>query len=189
MEKFKISVEDWTKINSENAKFILEEAKDYTKYLSDSSDKITNRAFAILAILIPITSALIIFVVNEEIKPVDGYKTITYLLFVVIMGLIAIMFGISKIVFPRMFMPLGREPRDMCSEDLLGVGLTDDLAKLSIILSEIEASQVKIDYNEQQIAHRTTLLKNLMLSIGILFALIVLTLLVLLFKDSGYLCG
>jgi hypothetical protein len=188
-KKFKIQVPDWTKINIDNAKFILAEAKEYVRYLSDESNKITNRAFAILAILIPITSAVMIFVVNNAIKPVDGYKNITYLLFIVIIVLIGIMFGLSKIVFPRMFMPLGRQPREICISEFLGVDFDAELAKLSIVLGEIEASQVKIDYNEKQNVYRTTLLKYLMLSIGILFILIIVTLWILLSKNNGNLCS
>jgi hypothetical protein len=163
---FKIQVSDWTKINVDNAKFILEEAKDYVKYLSDASDKITNRAFAILAILIPITSALIVFVVNEGIKPVDSYEAIYNLLFIAIIAL-----------------------RDLCIKEFLGIDFDAELAKLSIVLGEIEASQVKIDYNEKQVSDRTKLLKYLMLSIGILFILIILILWILLFKNSRNLCS
>jgi hypothetical protein len=184
-DKFTIKVPDWTKININNAKFILGEAKDYVKYLNDASDKITNRAFAILAILIPITSALTIFIINEQVKPVDDYKDVCYLLYIVIIGLIAIMFGLSKIVFPRMFMPLGREPKDLCTKSFLGIDIEIKLAELSIILNEIEAAQLKIDYNEKQVSNRTYLLKFLMLSIGVMLILVILTLWILLFNNNG----
>ncbi len=170
-QKFKIEVSDWTKINVDNAKFILEEAKTYVKYLSDTSDKITNRAFAILAILIPLTSALIVFSVNERFKPVIGEKVIFYLMFFVIIGLIAVMFGLSTIVFPRMFMPLGREPKQICTAEFLSVNFDIDLAKLSMILNEIENCQSKVDYNKSQNSRRTKQLKIAMLSLGLIFVI------------------
>ena len=170
-QKFKIEVSDWTKINIDNAKFILDEAKAYVKYVSDVSDKITNRAFSILAILIPVTAALMVFVVNEKVKPVFSDKVIMNLLLLVIVGLIAIMFGLSKIVFPRMFMPLGREPKQICTPEFLSVNLDVKLAQLSIVLKEIENCQTKVDYNEGQNGRRTKQLEYAMLSIGFLFVI------------------
>ena len=170
-QKFKIEVSDWTKISIDNAKFILEEAKSYVKYLSDASDKITNRAFAILAILIPITSAMLVFVVNEKVKPILSDNVIPYLLLSVIIGLIAIMFCLSKIVFPRMFMPLGREPKQIATDEFLAVNFDVELAKHSIVLNEIENCQSKVDYNKTQNSQRMKQLEYAMLSLGILFVL------------------
>jgi hypothetical protein len=180
-QKFKIEVSDWTKINIESAKFILEEAKTYVKYLSDTSDKITNRAFAILAILIPITSALIVFSVNERFKPLIGDKVISYLMLFVIIGLIATMFGLSSIIFPRMFMPLGREPKQICTPEFLSVNFDIELAKLSMVLNEIENCQAKVDYNKSQNSNRTKQLKHAMLSLGLIFVIATSTLIGYLF--------
>jgi hypothetical protein len=64
--KFKIEVANWQSIKIENARHILLEAKDYLRYLPEAADKVTARAFTILTTLLPITSALLIFIVNQK---------------------------------------------------------------------------------------------------------------------------
>ncbi|MBU1759227.1 MAG: hypothetical protein KKB19_00100, partial [Bacteroidetes bacterium] len=166
--KFKIEITDWTNIDLVNAKFILSEAKDFCKYQNDNSDKITNRAFSILSILLPIVATLIIFIVKEKSTPTFSDDLVFKLLSFVVIVLLIIMFFLSQVVFPRMFMPLGREPKDLCSSDFLGTTLKKENAQIALVLNEIEATQLKINYNKKQNLTRTTKLKWSLISIGIL---------------------
>lgn len=167
MEKFKIVSPDWTKIDVANAKFILQEAKDYLKCQEDNSQRITNRAFTILSILIPILTALLVFIVQQKIHPSFNFGFVVFLCCSVI-ALMMVMFLLAKIVFPGYFFTVGRPPRDLCIPEFLGFGIETELAHLALILNEIEANQYKIDCNGAQIIQRTNRLKFAMIVLGLI---------------------
>lgn len=171
--KFKIQVPDWTKINPANARFILGEAKEYFAYTASESGKITERAFAMLAILVPITSALLAFAVNERLRLAFHDSVLTYLLAAVVVALITLMFGLGTLVFPRRFMAPGREPKELCTDAFLVADYAPADHELALVLSEIEGIQAKIDFNDPQNARRGTWLKWLMRGLGALFIAVV----------------
>lgn len=170
-KSFEMPVSDWTKVKIDNALFILNEAKDYLKNLSDISVRITARAFSILTVLIPITSALIAYLVGQSTKGISNIHFIIYYVSFIIIVLIVIMFFLGILINPRGYMPLGRRPVDLCSDEMLGVNLTAQLSIIALVLSEIETCQAKIDFNERQNIERTNLLKRCIKSVAILFAL------------------
>ena len=169
-DKFQIPVSDWTLVGIDNAKFVLLEAQTYAQYLSDVSSRITARAFSILTVLVPITSALIAYVVGQTMKDNPNYF-ITYYIVLIVIGLIATMFFLGKTIMPRLFMPLGRKPIEICNDEMLGVTLSKKLSLISIVLNEIENCQQKIDFNELQNTSRNKMLNSCMKAIGILFAI------------------
>lgn len=169
-EKYKIPVSDWKKVGIDNAKFILTEAQTYAKYVSEESGHITARAFSILTVLIPITSALIAFVVGQTMKGNPNYFITCYII-AIVTGFIVIMFFLGKLVMPRLSMPLGRIPSNICTDEMLGINHTKELSMIVIVLNEIEDCQQKIEYNEDQNNLRTKKLHMCMKAIGILFAI------------------
>ncbi len=174
-------IDDWDKIDLDNAKFILEEARTYVSFVIDVGDKITDKAFKILALLFPIESALIAFVINEKMKGCIQDYTIANLLIFVVTSIVVIMFYLGKIVLPRSFMPKGRAPVEICkNKELLGIpsdGSTDVAAlKLALVLNEIENSQAKIYFNNNQNTVRITALKLSMMALGGIVVIAVLTL-------------
>ena len=168
--KFTIDITEWKTVNIESAKYILHESNTYLKYQVDSTDKITNRAFSILTLLIPITSVIVAFFINEKYKPVYCDRSLNILLLIVLVALISIMFFLGKLVFPRLFMPLGREPRVIAIQDFL---INAD-SYLALVLAEIETAQERMDYNEIEIAARVKTLKNSMISLWAIFIFAVL---------------
>ena len=168
-KRFKIEVSDWTKINSDTARFILEEAKTYFRYLSDVSDKITARAFTILSILIPIASALIYYLVSQKLPSSTLNAPLQQLVYPVVTFLIIVLCMLIKLIFPRMAMPLGRDPQELCIPEFLGIDYDDKLANLSIVLNEIENVKSKIDYTEKQNRQRLTLLKACITILALFF--------------------
>jgi hypothetical protein len=174
MEKqmWRIDAADWTLIPVENATFILEEAKDMVAYTIEINEKISARAFSIFSILLPITSALIAVLVNEKLKPAMNDAMIIFLLFFIISGLIIIMYGLGKIIFPRDLYPSGREPRQVCIPEFLAQGGLDATqAKLAVIVNEIENCQLKISGNNTINTKRIADLKMVMMALGLMFAL------------------
>lgn len=177
-ENFKIPVTDWTNVKIENAKFVLAEAKDNLKYLDDQSSRISNRAFSILTVLVPITGALIAFVVGQIMKEAIQSAFIIWYVISIIVCLIAIMFLLGRLVMPRKFMSLGRPPKDICNDDMLGLSLSKELSMVAIVMNEIENCQQKIEYNEIQNDKRTKLLSRSMKSLILVFTLAIVTLII-----------
>ncbi|HLP20464.1 MAG TPA: hypothetical protein VK174_09190 [Chitinophagales bacterium] len=170
-QNFKIPVSDWTEVGIENAKFVLSEAQSYLRYLSDVSGRITARAFSILTVLATITSALIAFVVKQALDSPSTSNFITYYTVAIVIALIMIMFALGKVVMPRLYMPVGRSPVELCNDEMLGVTLEKNLSLVALIMNEIENNQNKIAFNERQNAERQTLLNYCLKVVGVLFAL------------------
>lgn len=170
MEKkgFEIPVSDWSLVKIENAKFILNEAQNYVKYLSEVSQRITARAFSALTILVPITSALMAFVIREILEH-EKINYVVYYSLVIVITLIYVMYLLGKIVMPRMYMPVGRSPKELCDDNMLGVKDESELSFVALVLNEIEACQVKIDYNEEQNMERKGLLDKSLKIIALIF--------------------
>lgn len=76
MKSYKIPFEDWDKVDLNNAEFILAEAKEYEKYLSAESDRITERAFAMIRILLPTVIVLVGLFVKSTYNSSLSFLTI-----------------------------------------------------------------------------------------------------------------
>lgn len=170
-EKFEIKVDDWKLVGIENAKFVLNEAQAYVTYLSDVSSRITARAFSIIVLFFPIIGLFIAFIVKQSMNMPNSNQFLTFYTIAITIALIVIMYGLGKIVRPRLFKPIGRAPKEICNNELLGVTLEKELSMIAIVFNEIENCQDKIDYNEQQNEERTKNLDFYLKSIGFLFAL------------------
>ena len=173
----KLEVSEWEKIDLENAKFILNQGTEYVKYLNEINEKTTGRVFTLLSILLPIESALIVFLINEKLKDtIDDYVVAGLILFE-IFAIILVMFVLGSIALPRLYKPVGREPYEIWQNELLlGIDYDKALAQLSIVLNEIENCQSKIQYNQQKNNLRIQKLKISMLAIGISLMIAVITL-------------
>lgn len=155
---------DWKKVDKESVEFMLRQAHEYERCLSERSDKITSRAFSIVSILATVATALIaVFakvVVNNEID------FLTLYLLTVIVVVLTLIFLFGTLVFPRGFMMLGRNPKKMFKPELLGVGKQKKHSYIALLLAELEVAQQKIDFNSDQNRLRTKRLKHLMLITG-----------------------
>jgi hypothetical protein len=98
-------------------------------------------------------------------------------MFIDIAALVFVMFLLSKLVFPRLYMPIGRAPAEIAIPAFLGnESASAQRSMLAMVLNEIDAAQAKIEYNERQNAERTRRLKFSMYSILVLFVFSAITL-------------
>ncbi len=171
-------IEDWSLINIDNARFILKEASVRVNYLLEIGSKISDRVFTILSLLFPIEAALVAFVVIEKMKGQLSDRIITNLLFFVLVSLVIVMIFLGKIVLPRLSIPAGREPKEICLQKELLIDDESKTANLAIILNEIENCQNKIDFYNSQNVRRTSELKLCMLSVLAIVIIAISTILV-----------
>lgn len=176
-----VPVSDYRKAGIENCKFIYQNAFEYVKDTTERSNRITVRAFSIITILIPITSAIIAFLYNQVQTGSINKPILFSLTVIVVLCLLVIMLMLGSVIFPRLFMPVGREPKLVADDEMLGVSLEKEYALIALYINEIENCQAKIEYNLLQNLNRTRLLKKAMLSLLALMFSYVITLVTLFF--------
>jgi hypothetical protein len=146
MKKFKIPKTDWKSIPVDSAKFILEEGKNYHEYTLNESEKITNRAYALVLLLSVILSAIVGYTFTKltgadftVILSMNLYFSFVISFFIIVL---------ATLIFPRSLMQKGRIPSKLAQESLLlNKKLNKDEIYLAYIIREIENTQDKIDFN------------------------------------------
>lgn len=159
MEKFTLPTTNWENIPLENALFILNEGKDIINGLAERSNRITERAFSIINLLIPIILALIGISFNASIK--SSLPGVIFLgLITAICSLILVVVKLGNIITPRLYHMSGREPKEISTNKLLGLSENPQNSYLALILIEIEHTQEKIEYNKNVNVSRSKTLKE-----------------------------
>lgn len=168
-----IETSDWTKITLKSASFILDQAEKSIKYSIEVSDKITNRAFALTIILMSGITALIGLLAKEFSKDVYSGTLVIFYIGIIVSAIVAL-FYLIKISFPRLFMMVGRSPKEIAIPAMLET----EFSELSLILNEIENSQRKIDFNDNQNQERITILKKVIIALCTGFVITILLVLI-----------
>ncbi|MES2454004.1 MAG: hypothetical protein V4594_00610 [Bacteroidota bacterium] len=175
-------------INSENkehidrdmAQFVLEQADKSLKHTIDIADKATNRAFTLLLIYLPVTSTLVGILINE-IKESHKFRIldIYFLGSLVVVCMVALL-ALIRLIFPRASMVLGREPKDILTNDMLQNSLTAENKLKAFHLNEIKNYQARITYNREQNAKRIALISTILKWTGIAAFISIITYLIIL---------
>lgn len=175
---WRTDVQEWTKINKDLINFYLNQAESELKSSLDVHDKITQRAFTILTILIPVLSISFGYLIHQ----ISGHNTDKFILVIAIAALFAAMvalFNLIRLIFPRQWMVMGRQPKEIFISAVIDNNkeLTPEQLHIGIVMREIEDIQYKIDYNWE---HNETRLKTLKRVIWIIASsLFVITLLII----------
>lgn len=136
-------------IDDKIADFILGQADKALAYTLDVADKTTNRTYAVIVLVIPITSTMIGLLVKELHQPGnlrDNHKINLYAILALLCIVVLVL--LLGIVLPRMTMGSGRGPKDLAHENMLQNEHTSDRKLLLFKLNEIKNVQYKIDYND-----------------------------------------
>ncbi|KAB8151674.1 hypothetical protein EZY14_017360 [Kordia sp. TARA_039_SRF] len=161
---------EWKKISVKSAEFILNETKDYVDYTLKEAEKITNRTYALLLLLITILSALIGFTYTTILE--GNYNGIIYVNFFIIMTIAAFIMYLSSVIRSRGMKVKGRRPEKlMKTTHLINPALKDEENYLAFILREIINCEDKIAYNLSQNKLRRNKLNMTLKAIAVLFPL------------------
>ncbi len=169
---YKINVKDWTKIPLQTLQFILSQAERKLEYSIQNSDKITNRFYSILVVLVGLFTASIGYFSSQySEKFVYDCKYFINLSFLVILLIEILLF--IKNINPRNFMGLGRSPKELSNIDLLqpNDALSEQQQYKALLIGEINNLESKIEYNTNQNRSRLTTLKYLIYSIVFLVSI------------------
>jgi hypothetical protein len=143
-----IESSSWKTINQSSLEFILKEAQTRVSFINEQSNRISNRAYSILTILITILSVLI-GLISSQFQRMNSFMFLLLLLLV-----IAFMISMSilvSIISPRQFSPSGRLPSELNKEkyyhgdDALRLLFLNELTNCdSIIRSNYEINGIRM---------------------------------------------
>lgn len=164
MESQKIwrtDIQNWTRINKDLINFYLNQAEAELKASLDVHDKVTQRAFTILTILIPVLSISFGYLIRQ----MSEHNADKFLLVIAILVLIAAsvaLFFLIQLIFPRQWMILGRQPKEILISAAVDSNdeLTPEQLYVGIVMGELENIQYKIDYNWAYNIQRLKILKT-----------------------------
>ena len=171
MENYKIwttDIQDWTKLTKDTVNFCLSQAELSLKSSIETSDRITTRAFSILTIVIPIVSLSIGYL----FKQIIDHTTDKYILIAAIFGLFSCFLSLLfliRIIFPRDWMSLGGQPKDIFTSNMLDNEFSPELKYVAIVMGEIQAVQYKINFNQSSNFKRLDYLKAVIVILSITF--------------------
>lgn len=135
-------------IDDKIAEFIISQAEKSLAYTLDIADKATNRAYAVILIIIPLTSTFIgLFISELHGKFPNVYRVNLYLAATIVCTIVLVL--LLTIILPRATMGMGRAPRDIAQPHMLQNDLPAKEKFKAFKLNEIKNLQFKIDYNNR----------------------------------------
>lgn len=169
-------IQDWTKLTKDIVLFYLTQAESNLKSCLELSDRITTRAFSLLTIIIPIITLTLGYLLKQIIEGNANYWLLLISITCLIISFVCLYF-LVKLIFPRGWMPLGRQPNEIFTSHMVDNDLDQDKKYIAIVMGEIECIQTKIDYNKLQNNKRLKYLKIVLVLISTAFVIVMIFLL------------
>lgn len=174
-----LEISDWTKSNVKSLELIHTKANEAFNYTTNVADKVSSRAFTFISIIVPIISLIIGLLGNQIVEPTKSIpSTVLIVALIICVPSVLSLGALIWMIFPKKFMHAGREPKKLAIPQFIqDDNFSSDEQYLSLLISEIEDLQLKIDYNKLINSKRLKVLKwvlriisaSLFLSIIILF--------------------
>lgn len=148
--KWQIDDETWELLDKETAEFFFQEGEKFLINSNSIGDKINQRCYTLISVLISICPLLIgvIVAINDEMKCIASL--IALFVFICI---VAICF-LAKLLLPRFSKSIGREPHQLMNKEVLRFYTDEKDRKRNVMILEIERLQHKIKFvtksNEQR---------------------------------------
>lgn len=158
---WKIELENWKSVDITAANVIYAEANKYLTSTHDVAEKITNRAFNVFVILVPVFS--LTFGYLFTLKQSNGYVNIIYA--VGLLVVVGCSFFLFRVIFPFSFHNPGRKPKELFVSQFFVLDTKEQ--HLAIVLNEIEICQLKIEHNENVNSTRLKTLRNVLVVLGL----------------------
>jgi hypothetical protein len=167
---WELPIESKEKVDDKLADFIINHAEKALAYSLDVADKTTNRAYAVIVLMIPLTSTTIGLLIKEaglNIKLRNPHK-VTFFEIITVLCLASLVLLLT-IVLPRLTMGNGRSPKDLAHDNMLQNENSPERKLLLFKLNEIKNLQYKIGFNSRLNAKRVFRFKVALLIICIGF--------------------
>ena len=167
---WKPTSDEWRKLDKDSLKFIFEQSDKYVKHTFDVSNRITDRAYALILFLFPLLSLCIVTLVIPTTREKFDAILLSWI-FVAGAGISYCIYILLKVLFPRMFIPSGREPKTLIESNAIKNPKLENETKTKFLyITEITNNQGIIDYNEKQNSDR---IEKLQLSFRVISFLLI----------------
>lgn len=157
---WRIEIENWKSVDIAAANTIFTEANKYLMATHEVAEKITNRAFNIFVILVPVFS--LTFGYLFYLKQSNGYVNLIYA--VGLLVVVGCSYFLFQVIFPFSFHSPGRKPKELFLSQFFSLNANEQ--NLAIVLNEIETCQLKIEHNENINSKRLRTLRNVLVALG-----------------------
>lgn len=174
-----LEVPDWTKSNPRTLEIIHSKANEAFGYTHDESARITARAFTFISILTPVVYFVIGYLGSNALsESPDASPAMLAVMAVISIPAIFSLAASAWIIFPKLFMLPGREPKNLALPEFVQHdSYTSDQQYIAILTSEINELQMNITYNRASNARRLLVLK---IVIGVVLSSVTIAMLILL---------
>lgn len=173
-QTFKISDEQWERLNDATFRIILERSDKLVASSLEQLRKSTDRAYTLFGFLLTVFSGITAYL----IRCVD----ITVLLPCVVLWLgcgIATALMFSKAIWVHPFIHQGNQPRYLITKELIDAYKSNGAYQHTLLVSAIEENQYCYDYNSNILEKRAKVIKCVMKVIKATFLMVaVITILV-----------
>lgn len=180
-KEWTLNLEYWNETNPETLKYVLQEAQLNLDHTLAENDKLTARAFTLVSIIIPVLSLAIGYMVKDMANTLEERHALLEFLSLIAMSVLSyVLFLLIKIIVPRNIMYSGREPKELVTVDNLQSNeLSHSDLYISMLISEVEWFQARIEHNDYQnelrIEKLNTAINAISITIACLIAAIFLT--------------
>lgn len=169
-QKFKLNLNDWSKVPIETAQLLFEESNEYVAYTVTLADKITQRGYAFSIIIVAAIGGMLGKLLTLKVATSFDCALLWLLsISIIVMFLIGILN--AKLIFPFSLIQKGRNLKKIGNQNYLAPRhlTVKNLSHLSFLLAEIENNQNKIEHNQHENIKRLKQLKGLIFSVMISF--------------------
>ena len=142
----KTDIVEWEKIGKDVSALMLKQCETLLKETIETAKTISTRAEKLISIILPIVSALIVYVIKNGWCEITSYLSITAI--VTIAVLLTSLIYAYKAFKPYDVYISGEYPKNIVTSELLNTDLPKSEQYLTVFLNICENIQLRIDNND-----------------------------------------
>lgn len=138
-------IDNWKHTSKDLAEFFFSQAEKLLKETIEISDSITERAYNIILILIPLVSILVGFIVGYK----DDNPVAVILSGICVAGFLYSLYEAALVFHPKNLMFLGSEPKKLIQPVFIVPDEPQEIQIIEAIYSECANYQIRIEFNDK----------------------------------------
>lgn len=177
-QKWEIDIIDWEKVPLDAYKLCFEQGQKRLETIINDGEKITNRSYSIITLMIPVLTICLGIIINSIKK---GFGSIEVIVSIIVIAVMCFCFyQLSKLILPRREFSNYIEPIEIVnSKRLEPTDLTEDEIIKSIYFNEMTNIQEKIDQNKITNQSRIKIFKKCLITMFLTTIILLTTILLI----------
>jgi predicted PurR-regulated permease PerM len=142
-------IRDWEKVDDKIYEFVMNESEKKTKDVIEDSEKITNRAYNLINILVILIGVIVSYII-KSISDNKAHEPLTILSFILLIPILICFYKCYKLVSKRIICRNGTDPKEILISKYIERENYDGNDKYKrLVLFAIEQNQEKISLIEE----------------------------------------